>query len=116
MRLAELAAAQANPAAIAARGGVVAFPGTSPADPDLAAILRGDLDPSAPDGADRGPIDRRPLLVTGAVTSAAISLAGVAWVAWRTARPSARGGLMGRAAREAHARRSPAAPGLGGPA
>jgi hypothetical protein len=40
----------------------------------------------------------RPLLIGGALTSAAISLAGAAWVAWR-ARPARRGSAMVRAAR-----------------
>ena len=85
-------------------------------DPDLDAILRGEVDPSASDPLDRAPADRRPLIVTGALTSAAISLAGVAWVAWRATRPTGRGGVMGRAIREAHARRGDAIAGLGGPA
>jgi hypothetical protein len=51
---------------------------------------------------DDGELDRRelsrPLLIGGALTSAAISLAGAAWVAWR-ARPARRGSAMVRAAR-----------------
>ena len=96
-------------------------------DPLLAAILAGDLDPAdeavmdALTGAPPTPVDRRPLLVGGAITSAAISLVGVAWVAWRASRPSrlpGRGtvGLMGRAARTAHARRAAAVAAAGGPA
>jgi hypothetical protein len=114
-RLADLAAAQSRPAST---GGavVVAFPGSTgiggaalDADPLLAAVLAGELDP-----ADADPLDaearlagvRRPL-IAGAITSAAISLVGVAWVAWRAARPGPRtsGAAMGRAARTAHARR-----------
>ena len=59
--------------------------------------------------AGQGPIDRRPLIVGGAaITSAAISIVGVAIVAWRASRPAAGGttGLMGRAARTALARRA----------
>ena len=120
-RLAELAAAQAGSGRLAAGGGtVVPFPALPAGDPDLDAILHGDLDPSAleVEGDDGRPApDRRPLLVTGAITSAAISLAGVAWVAWRASRPGARRSPMGRAARTAHARRAAsAATSLAGPA
>jgi hypothetical protein len=39
-------------------------------------------------GADRGAAHRtRPLLIGGAMASAAISIAGAAWVAWRRSRP-----------------------------
>jgi hypothetical protein len=48
-------------------------------------------------GPDAWPDRRRPLLIGGALTSAAISLAGAAYVAWRLNRPSA--GPMARAAR-----------------
>ncbi len=119
-RLADLAA-QAQPGLAATGGALVPFPVAGAAgDPDLAAILRGELDPSAPDGgldaADPASADRRPLLVTGALTSAAISIAGVAWVAWRASRAQGRGSPMGRAAREARARRSATVAGIGGPA
>jgi hypothetical protein len=118
-RLAELASVQANPARVAAGGSVVPFPASSLGDPELDAILGGRLDPSAADREDgdaRSVPDRRPLLVTGAITSAAISLAGVAWVAWRASRPSGRRSAMGRAARTAHARRDAALSGIGGTA
>jgi len=46
---------------------------------------------------DAWPDRRRPLLIGGALTSAAISLAGAAYVAWRLNRPVA--GPMARAAR-----------------
>lgn len=113
-RLQALAASQAGRGELAAGGAtVVPFPRSQALediDDDLGPILRGDLDPSAPDGAledadARQALDRRPLIVTGAITSAAISLAGVAWVAWRASRPAARRSAMGRAARTAHARR-----------
>ncbi len=47
-------------------------------------------------GPSAAPGSRRPLIVGGAITSAAISLVGVAWVAWRASR-SRRGGTMRRA-------------------
>ncbi len=115
-RLADLAA-QAQPGLAATGGALVPFPVHAAGDdPDLAAILRGDLDPAVEEPLDPAPADRRPLLVTGALTSAAISIAGVAWVAWRASRGQGRGSPMGRAAREAHARRSTPVAGLGGPA
>ncbi len=111
-------------------GSVVPFPARPPAagldrlgaDPLLEAILRGHLDPADPEAVERAgalPAGRRPLLVGGAITSAAISIAGVAFVAWRASRPSGRSGMgaMGRAARSARARRAAALAGvgLGGP-
>ena len=48
----------------------------------------------------------------GALTSAALSIVGVAWVAWRGVAPGSRSGArvaagaMARAARTAHARRA----------
>ena len=119
-RLGDLAAAQARPAVAAAGGGatVVEFPGASPAildaDPLVAAILAGELDPTdteAMDRATRQPGPRRPLIVGGAITSAAISLVGVAYVAWRASRPAGHGQsnrAMARAARAARARRAAA--------
>jgi hypothetical protein len=96
-RLAEAAATLRMPAAVGAEGGVVPI-----------GILGG---PSLEgDGRDEDvflfdaeeDIDRRelsrPLLIGGALTSAAISLAGAAFVAWR-ARPARRGSAMVRAAR-----------------
>lgn len=97
-RLAALADAQAD------AGGVVvgldarrpvarrqAAPGDG--DPLLPAILAGAVDPAEDDALDlegRLAGARRPLLVGGAITSAALSLVGVAWVAWRAARPETR--------------------------
>jgi hypothetical protein len=138
-RLADLAAAQSGSALAAAGGGtMIQFPGPSAAaadasagaagaagamvvagDPLLEAILRGDLDPAdeiATGRAAPGPVDRRPMIVGGAaITSAAISIVGVAFVAWRASRPDARPGtgLMGRAARSAHARRAAGLAGAG---
>jgi hypothetical protein len=115
-QLADLAAARAPRAlAVGARrsagtgrvGDVIPFPAIdSPADdPLLAAVLAGQLDPSDAAAVDRAIGARspaRPLLVGGAITSAAISLVGVAWVAWRASHP---GAPMGRAARATHGRR-----------
>ncbi len=139
-RLADLAAAQSGaalaeavaggrviPFPAAAAPGTALVPGTTDPglepDPLLAAILAGDLDPAdeaamaAADPPDAAARDRRPLIVAGgaAITSAAISLVGVAYVAWRASRPDR---PMGRASRTAHARRAAALAGasLGGPA
>ena len=83
-RLAEAAAGMRLATAVGGEGTILPFPG------------------SAPD-ANR-PMDRRPLLVGGAVTSAALSLAGAAFVAWRRTRgaptdPMARAIRLARAAR-----------------
>jgi hypothetical protein len=135
-RLAELAAVQADPLAAAraaaGRGAAprpIAFPRPVPAvadaDPLLAAILAGELDPTDPVALDedsRLAASRRPLLVGGAITSAAISLVGVAWVAWRAARPASRSalGAPGLATRADQALRAVAEGladrGIGGPA
>ena len=80
-------------------------------DDDTLDLLAG-LDPLDPDpdavaaavAADPELRALRPLLIGGALTSAALSLAGAAWVAWRHARPPARS-PMARAVRAArHAR------------
>ena len=47
----------------------------------------------------------RPLLIGGALTSAALSIAGAAFVAWRRTRPAANASPMARAVRAAHAAR-----------
>ncbi|MCJ7712316.1 MAG: hypothetical protein MUQ32_15965 [Chloroflexi bacterium] len=142
-RLAERIAGMAARVRPAAAGGtVLAFPGVaagnvatgrlaaaslasgslagSAGDPLLDAILRGDLDPSdagAVARADGTPGPHRPLIVGGAITSAAISIVGVAWVAWRASHPA--GGATPRFARTARSRRGTAVAlpgGLGGPA
>ena len=84
---------------LAQRGGLLlAFPGAGPDVADALArraqddlldlVLAGDLDPADADAVSRanGIPDRRPLLLGGAITSAALSVAGLAWVAWRTLR------------------------------
>ncbi len=92
-RLAEAAADLAMPAAAAAGGGghVVA----------LAGRVGGDgFDPLAMDDpADDHRDVPRPLIIGGAITSAAISIAGAAYVAWRRTRPGRGGSPMVRAAR-----------------
>jgi hypothetical protein len=91
-RLTEVAARMGLPAAAGAEGLVV---------PIRHAGLRGDGLDGDPDDADPGDGDQRglgrPLLIGGALTSAAISIAGAAYVAWRLNRPPAN--AMVRAAR-----------------
>jgi hypothetical protein len=85
-RLAEAAAGMRLATAVGGEGTILPFPGAVQApDPDR-------------------PMPRRPLLVGGAVTSAALSLAGAAFVAWRRTRgaptdPMARAIRLARAAR-----------------
>jgi hypothetical protein len=91
-RIADAAAALRMPAAAGAEGGVVSISAVGGnVEPDADAYLF-----------DDGELERRelsrPLLIGGALTSAALSLAGAAWVAWRT-RPARRGSAMVRAAR-----------------
>jgi hypothetical protein len=83
-RLAEAAAGMRLATAAGGEGTVLPFPGPGP---DAAR-----------------PMPRRPLLVGGAVTSAALSLAGAAFVAWRRTRgaptdPMARAVRLARVAR-----------------
>jgi hypothetical protein len=100
-RLAEAAIAMRLPAAAGAEGRIVPFRGAS-----------FQLDPGSPDTGDErdhglgGTRDlARPLLIGGALTSAALSLAGAALVAWRRGRPGWSAAPMARAARAAHAAR-----------
>jgi hypothetical protein len=128
-RLAAMAAAGVYPVAAAAGAGMLAGdrptpagPGLAGDDPLLASILAGDLDPAdeaAVDAAARPALVPRPLLVGGAITSAAISIVGVAWVAWRASRPGLRSVIMpaGRGTPDRRLVKSAgAAGGLGGPA
>jgi hypothetical protein len=97
IRLAEAAAAMRLPVAAGAEGSVRVVPFPAPELPP-------DFDPFAPAFDDASDVAfPRPLLIRGAITASAISLAGAAWVAWRRAR--AGGTPMGRAARAAHALR-----------
>lgn len=85
-RLADVAARMRLPVAAGAEGLVVPLPG-------------GELRPGGPDdeaGDERAWRDRRPLIIGGALTSAALSIAGAAYVAWRLRPPSS---PMARAAR-----------------
>jgi hypothetical protein len=99
-RLADAAAAMQMPAVVGGGGSAIPF---------VAPISRVDdgFDPLA---FDDPPDDRRelprPLLIGGALTSAAISLAGAAFVAWRLARPGRSASPMVRAARAARAARA----------
>jgi len=96
-RLAEAAIAMRVPAAAGAEGRVVPFrTGAYP------------IDPSVPED-DEGTAPRefsRPLLIGGALTSAALSLAGAALVAWRRGRPGRATPPMVRAARAARSARA----------
>ncbi len=94
LRLAELAATLRLPAAAGAEGVVVPLGGV---DPSAA------FDPFLDDQA--APVTLpRPLLIGGAITSAALSIAGVAWVAWRRSHPGAT--PMARAVRALNAART----------
>jgi hypothetical protein len=86
-RLDSVASRMRMPAGAGAEGLIVPLPVGDP----LA-----DLD-EAGRGAGPGGSGRRPLIIGGALTSAALSLAGAAYVAWRINRPAA--GPMVRAAR-----------------
>ena len=96
-RLTAAALARRLPAAAGAEGTVIALPrpggleSLDPVDATLAAYLDG-----APIDADEAYV-ARPLLIGGAITSAALSLAGAAYVAWRLSRPG--GTPMARAVR-----------------
>ena len=99
-RLAEAAVALRMPVAVGAEGRVVPLHRT-PGDADPAAYDdgRATFDPAAPSDDDPGRRPGgRPLLIGGALTSAALSIAGAAWVAWRFGRPRA-DTPMARAAR-----------------
>ena len=75
------------PAAAGAEGLIVPLPVGDPLT---------DLGETAAEDGPAG-AGRRPLIIGGAITSAALSLAGAAYVAWRMNRPAA--GPMVRAAR-----------------
>ena len=108
-RLAELAAQMRLPAAAGAEGTPwsARTPLRALPDPELQAIAEGRVDPSAPEGG----IVPREVLIRGAVASAALSLAGVAIVAWRASRPSAT--PMARAVRAARRARDTGPLGVG---
>jgi hypothetical protein len=112
-RLAEAAVAMRVPVAAGAEGRIVAFRPVPPTDldPDLVPSGAG-RDPAEPItdvggaagllGPETDPARRvpgRPLLIGGALTSAALSIAGAAFVAWRLGRPGRASTPMARAAR-----------------
>lgn len=78
-RLAEMAAAMRVGAAAGAEGMVVPF---GP-PPGLDEPVADDGDPEGPEG---GPGLHRPFLIGGAMASAALSIAGAAYIAWRRSR------------------------------
>ncbi len=80
-RLAEVAASMRVRSASGAEGLTIPLP--FPIDPGL-----DPADPSLDVEAHREPGVSRPLLVGGAVASAALSIAGAAFVAWRLSRPA----------------------------
>jgi len=117
-RLAEAAVAMQVPIAAGGEGRVVAFRPAPPIDLDPG-LVQSD---GGPDGAEDsatldvsglsgslglpGPwsdparrVPARPLLIGGALTSAALSIAGAAFVAWRFGRPGRASTPMARAAR-----------------
>jgi len=108
-RLAEAAVAMRVPVAAGAEGRIVAFRPVPATDLDPGLVAPGAAhDPAEPitgvgslvpetDPARRVP--GRPLLIGGALTSAALSIAGAAFVAWRLGRPGRASTPMARAAR-----------------
>jgi hypothetical protein len=100
-RLAEAAAGLRMRAAAGAESAVVPFPATD-YDTDVEPLVMVDAD------GERLEISR-PLLIGGALTSAAISLAGAAYVAWRRTRLGRGSSPMARAARAVREARSAAA-------
>jgi hypothetical protein len=96
-RLAEAAARMRGPAGLdGASDALTSFPGSGSAGTIGAPGTSGMAEPFGV-SLDAWPDRRRPLLIGGALTSAAISLAGAVYVAWRLNRPAA--GPMARAAR-----------------
>jgi hypothetical protein len=111
-RLAEAAVAMRVPLAVGAEGRVVAFRPGPALDLDPGAVApdasahRGEVAPTPPaaegiepDGDPARRVPARPLLIGGALTSAALSIAGAAFVAWRLGRPGRASTPMARAAR-----------------
>jgi hypothetical protein len=89
-RLAEAAVGLRVPLAVGAEGRLVSFPMSHGPDDDPILLEIGSA----------GRRDRsRPLIIGGALTSAAISIAGAAFVAWRLGRPGRAATPMARAAR-----------------
>jgi len=97
VRLAEVAARMGMPVAAGAEGTLVPMRGRSRAAALDPAFSGGDLDEIGGPAEDGRLVLNRPLLIGGALTSAAISIAGAAYVAWRRNRPPT--SAMVRAAR-----------------
>lgn len=96
-RLAEAAVAMRVPLAAGSEGRVVAFRPAHDTDDQLTDSA---LDAPDPSGSGMGRRERgRPLIIGGALTSAALSIAGAAFVAWRIGRPGRGATPMARAAR-----------------
>ena len=95
-RLADVAAGMRMPAAAGSEGAVVPIGFVRPGRDDEDDLL---FDGTLDERSDRV----RPLLIGGALTSAALSLAGAVYVAWRRTHPT--GTPMERAVRAAAARR-----------
>jgi hypothetical protein len=111
-RLAEAAIAMRVPIAAGGEGRIVAFrpapagdldPGLLPAgerrDPAELAMAEGGAGPLEHEADPARRVAARPLLIGGALTSAALSIAGAAFVAWRFGRPGRASTPMARAAR-----------------
>jgi hypothetical protein len=114
-RLAEAAVAIRVPVAVGGEGRVVSFRRSAAAelDPGLVPPEAADLAEDAPSDGRSSPrlasdapeteaarrVPARPLLIGGALTSAALSIAGAAFVAWRLGRPGRAVSPMTRAAR-----------------
>ena len=131
-RLAEAAMAMRLPVAAGAEGRVVPFRAESPAglpeggpgagpdgsalegpiapDDALSSSAAGAASTGAPAAGDAHRPATRPLLIGGALTSAALSIAGAAFVAWRFGRPGRPSTPMARAARAVRDARLAAAP------
>jgi hypothetical protein len=102
-RLAEAAVQMRIPTAVGGEGHVVPFRVPAPrstADPAGVDVLGVDDLLGDPTSLDRRDL-ARPLLIGGALTSAALSLAGAALVAWRWTRPASPMSRAARAVREA---------------
>jgi hypothetical protein len=96
-RLAEAAVALRVPVAAGAEGRVVPFrPADASLDPDELVAPQDGL--AGSNLGERPRANGRPLIIGGALTSAALSIAGAAYVAWRRGRPERRD-PMARAAR-----------------
>ena len=91
-RLAEAATAMRAPASAGAARVIAIRPASLHGD-----VPGPDVDDDRPFGRERS----RPLLIGGALTSAALSLAGAAFVAWRRGRPAGGATAMARAVRQA---------------